>query len=101
MSTTAVTTPSGLRLPRWAAPVGAAALFVAAYLVFQGTGTLPHDKEAPQFLAVTEFREWIDDHRNDNPSSCTSSTTSGSSWPGSTTCSWPACTRSAGPASRV
>ncbi|GAA3686338.1 ABC transporter permease subunit [Nonomuraea antimicrobica] len=67
MSTTAVTTPSGLRLPRWAAPVGAAALFVAAYLVFQGTGTLPHDKEAPQFLAVTEFREWIDDHRNDNP----------------------------------
>ncbi|MFB4281148.1 MULTISPECIES: ABC transporter permease [unclassified Nonomuraea] len=67
MSSTAVTTPSRLGLPRWAAPAGVAVLFVVAYLVFQGTGTLPHDKEAPQFLAVTELREWIDDHRNDNP----------------------------------
>ncbi|MEV4076232.1 ABC transporter permease [Nonomuraea fuscirosea] len=67
MSSTAVPTPSRLGLPRWAAPAGVALLFVVAYLVFQGTGTLPHDKEAPQFLAVTELREWIDDHRNDNP----------------------------------
>ncbi|MFC5831707.1 ABC transporter permease [Nonomuraea insulae] len=67
MSTTAVTTPSRLGLPRWVAPAGVAVLFVAAYLLFQGTGTLPHDKEAPQFLAVTDLREWIDDHRNDNP----------------------------------
>ncbi|GAA3135245.1 ABC transporter permease [Nonomuraea salmonea] len=67
MSSTAVTTPSRLGLPRWAAPAGVAVLFVAAYLVFRGSGTLPHDKEAPQFLAVTELREWIDDHRNDNP----------------------------------
>ncbi|MEV0617934.1 ABC transporter permease subunit [Nonomuraea sp. NPDC050404] len=68
MSSTAVPTPSRLGgLPRWAAPIGVAALFVVAYLVFQGTGTLPHDKEAPQFLAVTDLREWIDDHRNDNP----------------------------------
>ncbi|SDJ64599.1 ABC transporter permease [Nonomuraea jiangxiensis] len=67
MSTTAVSTPAGLRLPKWAAPAGVAALFVVAYLVFRGTGTLPHDKEAPQFLAVTDLREWIDDHRNDNP----------------------------------
>lgn len=67
MSATAVTTPSRLGLPRWVAPAGVAVLFVAAYLVFQGTGTLPHDKEAPQFLAVTDLREWIDDHRNDNP----------------------------------
>ncbi|MEV0997613.1 ABC transporter permease subunit [Nonomuraea sp. NPDC050202] len=68
MSSTAVPSPSRLAgLPRWAAPAGVAVLFVAAYLVFQGTGTLPHDKEAPQFLAVTELREWIDDHRNDNP----------------------------------
>jgi glycine betaine/proline transport system permease protein len=44
-----------------------AALFVAAYLVFRGTGTLPHDKEAPQFLAVTDLREWIDDNRNESP----------------------------------
>ncbi|MEW9547673.1 ABC transporter permease [Nonomuraea sp. NPDC050783] len=66
-STTAVGTPSGIRIPRWAAPAGAAVLVVAAYLVFRGTGTLPHDKEAPQFLAVTELREWIDEHRNDNP----------------------------------
>jgi glycine betaine/proline transport system permease protein len=44
-----------------------ALLFAAAYLVFRGTGTLPHDQEAPQFLAVTDLREWIDDHRNDNP----------------------------------
>ncbi|MBB5777996.1 ABC transporter permease [Nonomuraea jabiensis] len=67
MSTTAVSTPSRLRLPKWAAPAGVAVLFVVAYLVFRGTATLPHDKEAPQFLAVTDLREWIDDHRNDNP----------------------------------
>ncbi|RVX47987.1 glycine betaine/proline transport system permease protein [Nonomuraea polychroma] len=66
-TTTAVSVPSRAGLPRWAAPVGAAVLFAAAYLVFRGTGTLPHDKDAPQFLAVTELREWIDDHRNDNP----------------------------------
>ncbi|MGP3954684.1 ABC transporter permease [Nonomuraea sp. 3N208] len=66
-STTAVSAPSRVKLPWWAAPAGAAVLFAAAYLVFRGTGTLPHDKEAPQFLAVTELREWIDDHRNDNP----------------------------------
>ncbi|MEU6784204.1 ABC transporter permease subunit [Nonomuraea angiospora] len=67
MSSTAVSSPSRLRLPRWAAPAGVAVLFVVAYLVFRGTATLPHDKEAPQFLAVTDLREWIDDHRNDNP----------------------------------
>ncbi|WP_188190746.1 ABC transporter permease [Nonomuraea sp. SYSU D8015] len=66
-TTTAVGTPSRLGLPKWAAPAGVAVVFVAAYLVFRGTGTLPHDKEAPQFLAVTDLREWIDDHRNDNP----------------------------------
>ncbi|MEV4223583.1 ABC transporter permease subunit [Nonomuraea sp. NPDC049725] len=67
MSSTAVSTPRGLRVPRWVAPAGIAAGFAAAYLVFRGTGTLPHDSEAPQFAAVTELREWIDDHRNDNP----------------------------------
>ncbi|MET7332888.1 ABC transporter permease subunit [Nonomuraea sp. NPDC005650] len=67
MSSTAVSTASRLRLPKWVAPAGVAALFVVAYLVFRGTATLPHDKEAPQFLAVTDLREWIDDHRNDNP----------------------------------
>ncbi|MEU4230406.1 ABC transporter permease subunit [Nonomuraea sp. NPDC026600] len=67
MSTTAVTTPSRLRIPRWAAPAGIVLLVAAAYLVFRGTGTLPHDKSAPQFLAITDLREWIDDHRNSNP----------------------------------
>ncbi|WP_219471214.1 ABC transporter permease [Nonomuraea rhizosphaerae] len=67
MSTTAVTTPSRLRIPRWAAPAGITLLIAVAYLVFRGTGTLPHDKEAPQFLALTDLREWIDDHRNSNP----------------------------------
>ncbi|MGA5757481.1 ABC transporter permease [Nonomuraea bangladeshensis] len=66
-STTAVGAPSRLRLPRWAAPAGVAVLIVVAYLVFRGTGTLPHDKEAPQFLAVTDLREWIDGHRNESP----------------------------------
>ncbi|TDD47454.1 ABC transporter permease subunit [Nonomuraea terrae] len=67
MSSTAVSAASGLRLPRWAAPAGVAVVLAAAYVVFRGTATLPHDDEAPQFLAVTELREWIDDHRNDNP----------------------------------
>ncbi|MEU8142898.1 ABC transporter permease subunit [Nonomuraea sp. NPDC048901] len=67
MSTTAVTTPSRLRVPRWALPAGIAVLFAVAYLLFRGTGTLPHDKSAPQFLALTDLREWIDDHRNSNP----------------------------------
>ncbi|MEV0237085.1 ABC transporter permease subunit [Nonomuraea sp. NPDC050786] len=67
MSSTAVSTPAGLRLPRWVAPAGVSVLLVVAYLLFRGTATLPHDKEAPQFLAVTDLREWIDDHRNDNP----------------------------------
>jgi glycine betaine/proline transport system permease protein len=66
-TTTAVGTPSRLGVPRWAAPAGVVVLFAAAYLVFRGTGTLPHDKEAPQFLSITDLREWIDDHRNDNP----------------------------------
>ncbi|MFF0862399.1 ABC transporter permease [Nonomuraea sp. NPDC003560] len=67
MSTTAVSAPTRLKIPRCAAPAGVAILFAVAYLVFRGTGTLPHDKEAPQFLAVTELREWIDDHRNESP----------------------------------
>lgn len=67
MSTTAVSAPTRLKIPRWAGPAGVAVLFAVAYLVFRGTGTLPHDKEAPQFLAVTELREWIDDHRNESP----------------------------------
>src|SRR5690606_30456893 len=67
MSSTAVASASRLRVPRWVAPAGIAALFVLAYLVFRGTGTLPHNSEAAPFTAVTELREWIDDHRNDNP----------------------------------
>ncbi|TDD09548.1 ABC transporter permease subunit [Nonomuraea deserti] len=66
-SATAVGRPARLGLPRWAAPAGAAVLFAAAYLVFRDTATLPHNKEAAPFLAVTELREWIDDNRNDNP----------------------------------
>jgi glycine betaine/proline transport system permease protein len=67
MSSTTVSAPSRLRMPRWAAPAGIAVVFVVAYLVFRGTSTLPHDTEAPQFQALTDLREWIDDHRNSNP----------------------------------
>ncbi|TDD20030.1 ABC transporter permease [Nonomuraea diastatica] len=66
-SATAVGRPAWLGLPRWAPPAGAAVLFAAAYLVFHDTATLPHNREAAPFLAVTEWREWIDDNRNDNP----------------------------------
>jgi len=67
MSSTTISAAAGIRVPRWAAPAVVAVLFVVTYLAFRGTGTLPHDSEAPQFAAVTELREWIDDHRNDNP----------------------------------
>ncbi|MFD2355019.1 ABC transporter permease [Nonomuraea ferruginea] len=67
MSSTVVTPASRLRVPRWVVPAGIAALFALAYLAFRGTGTLPHNSEAAPFTAVTELREWIDDHRNDNP----------------------------------
>ncbi|WP_240506582.1 ABC transporter permease [Thermoactinospora rubra] len=67
MSLQATAAPAAVRLPRWLVPAGVAALFVAAYLVFKGTGTLPHDKEAPQFLAITDLREWIDANRNSSP----------------------------------
>ncbi|MFG1949128.1 ABC transporter permease [Nonomuraea sp. NPDC048826] len=66
-STTVTPAASRLGLPRWVAPAGIAALFALAYLAFRGTGTLPHNSEAAPFAAVTELREWIDDHRNDNP----------------------------------
>src|SRR5690606_16839571 len=67
MSSTTVTSASGLRMPRWAAPAGITVLFVLVYLVLRGPGPLPHNSEAAPFTAVTELREWIDDHRNDNP----------------------------------
>ncbi|GGO74070.1 ABC transporter permease [Nonomuraea cavernae] len=67
MSATAVGTRSGLRVPGWAAPAGIAVLFVAGYLVFRGAGTLPHDDDAPQFLAITDLREWVDDNKNASP----------------------------------
>lgn len=68
MTTTAapVTAPA-LRLPRWAAPAGIAVAFVAGYLVFRGTGTLPHDGDAPQFSALTDVREWVDTNKNSSP----------------------------------
>ncbi|NUR86461.1 MAG: ABC transporter permease subunit [Nonomuraea sp.] len=67
MSTTAVTTPARIRLPRWAVPTALAVAFVVLYLVFRGTATLPHDSDSPQFTAITDLREWIDDNRNSSP----------------------------------
>lgn len=65
MSATAVGAP--FRVPRWAFPAGVAIAFVAGYLIFRGTGTLPHDDEARPFTAVTELREWVDDNKNASP----------------------------------
>lgn len=67
MSTTAVSTTSRLKVPRWVVPAGIAALFVVTYVVFRGSGTLPHDDDAPQFQAITDLREWIDTNRNSSP----------------------------------
>ncbi|MEU8247654.1 ABC transporter permease subunit [Nonomuraea sp. NPDC048916] len=67
MSATAVATPSRLRLPGWMTPAGIAVLFAVGYLVFRGSGTLPHDNDAPQFLAITDLREWVDDNKNASP----------------------------------
>ncbi|MFI6319614.1 ABC transporter permease [Nonomuraea sp. NPDC050556] len=68
MTTTAapVTAPA-FRLPRWAAPAGIAVAFVAGYLVFRGTGTLPHDDDSAQFSALTDVREWVDTNKNSSP----------------------------------
>ncbi|MBN6056333.1 ABC transporter permease subunit [Nonomuraea sp. RK-328] len=67
MSSTAVSPPARLRIPRWAAPAGVAVLVAVAYLAFRGTATLPHDDDAAQFTAVTELREWVDDNKNSSP----------------------------------
>lgn len=68
MTTTAapVTAPA-FRVPRWAAPAGIAVAFVAGYLIFRGTGTLPHDDDSPQFSALTDVREWVDTNKNSSP----------------------------------
>jgi len=43
---------------------GAAALL---WVVFRGTGTLPHDEGSPVFSALNELRAWIDANRATNP----------------------------------
>ncbi|WP_327086876.1 ABC transporter permease subunit [Nonomuraea sp. NBC_01738] len=67
MSATAVSTPAGVRVPRWATPVAVAVLFAAGYLVFRDVGVLPHDNDAGQFVALTDAREWVDDNKNASP----------------------------------
>ncbi|WP_248964151.1 ABC transporter permease [Sphaerisporangium perillae] len=63
-----VTAPQGtLRLPRWAVLAGIAVLFTVGYLLYRGTGTLPHDDEAAPFLFINDARETIDAGRNENP----------------------------------
>ncbi|GAA4058797.1 ABC transporter permease [Nonomuraea soli] len=59
--------PPAFRLPRWAAPAAFTLVLVLAYLLLRGSGTLPHDDDAPQFTAITELREWVDAHKNDSP----------------------------------
>ncbi|MFI6810856.1 ABC transporter permease [Nonomuraea sp. NPDC050328] len=65
MSAPALTAPAAL--PRWVAPAGLTLVAVGLYLLFRGTGTLPHDDDAAQFTAITELREWVDTHKNDSP----------------------------------
>ncbi|MGV9771167.1 ABC transporter permease [Streptosporangium sp. NPDC003464] len=54
-------------LPSWLAPLGGAAVAVAAYLLFRGTALLPHDDDAAQFAAVNDARDWVDANRNESP----------------------------------
>ncbi|GGT07888.1 glycine/betaine ABC transporter permease [Planobispora rosea] len=55
------------RLPRWALPLAGAAALAAAYLVFRGTATLPHDDDAAPFQWINDVRAWVDANRNQSP----------------------------------
>ncbi|GAA3099277.1 ABC transporter permease [Streptosporangium carneum] len=58
----------GTRAPlRLARLTGAAAAVVAAYLLFRGTATLPHDDDAAPFRFVGDARDWVDANRNESP----------------------------------
>lgn len=37
------------------------------YLLFQGTGLLPHHDDAPLFLSLNGVRDWVSDNRTVNP----------------------------------
>ncbi|MEV7006089.1 ABC transporter permease subunit [Streptosporangium sp. NPDC051022] len=51
----------------WPARLTGVAVVVAAYLLFRGTATLPHDDDAAPFRFVGDVRDWVDANRNDSP----------------------------------
>lgn len=52
---------------RWRTPAAAVVATVAAYLLFRGSATLPHDDEAAPFRLLGDLREWVDANRNASP----------------------------------
>ncbi len=53
--------------PRAAWGLALAAAAAVLYVVFRGQYTLPHDDEAPVFVAFNDLRAFIDANRNSNP----------------------------------
>jgi glycine betaine/proline transport system permease protein len=68
---TAISLPAARRLDvrqtRRIAAVGLAVAAVLLYLVFRGTGTLPHDEESSVFAFFNQLRDAIDASRATNP----------------------------------
>jgi glycine betaine/proline transport system permease protein len=68
---TAISVPAARRLDvrqtRRLVAVGLAVAAVLLYLVFRGTGTLPHDEESPVFSFFNQLRDAIDASRATNP----------------------------------
>jgi glycine betaine/proline transport system permease protein len=54
-------------LPRWSLPLAFGVAIAAIYVALRGTGTITHDDDAPFFQTLNEFREFIEDNRNNIP----------------------------------
>lgn len=71
MSTATATKPAPARRPNrersWLVPLIAAAVVAVAGVAAFGLSALPHHDDTVVFTALTDVRDWVDDHRNSSP----------------------------------